>query len=503
MASLWLDTHPIPEPGVPFVPGESYDTIVAGAGLTGVATAALLARAGQRVCLLEARTVGAVTTGNTTAKVSLLQGANLSTLRRHHGDEVLRAYVQGNLAGQAWLRRYLTIRELPHQVRTAVTYANNAEGLRTLEAEVAAGEAAGLAVRWSEDAGLPYPVAGAIELAEQVQIHPTELLDSLLAEFLQLGGVLHTGCRVREVDTGGSGCVVRTALGSIRADRLVLATGTSILDRGAHFARLQAQRSYALAFSVPGPLPRGMYLSIDSPSRSLRTAEGPEGELLVVGGNGHPVGRESSPRQRVTELEDWTGQHFPGARRTHAWSAQDYRPTSMLPLVGPVPLTDGRVFAATGYAKWGMTNAAAAAIRLTELLTGEPPEWARVLDAAHPSVADLADVARFNAEVAGAATRGWFGGEARALSPQAPREGAGSVGRLGSRPAARSTVDGRTCTVSAVCTHMGGVLAWNDAERSWDCPLHGSRFDPAGHVLEGPAVTDLEVLDSQPSPQDA
>jgi len=369
--------------------------------------------------------------------------------------------------------------------------------VRTLEAEALAAGVAGLPVGWSEDVGLPYQVAGALELADQVQIHPTEVLDSLLTEFLELGGVLHTGCRVQDLQTGHR-CVLTTTAGTIEADRVVLATGTVILDRGAYFARLQAQRSYALAFSVPGPVPQGMYLSIDSPSRSLRTVDGAHGDVLLVGGNGHPVGRDPSPRERVDDLVDWTVRHFPGAERTHAWSAQDYRPTSMLPLVGPVPKTNGRVFAATGYAKWGMANAAAAAIRLTEQLTGEPPDWAKVLDQAHTSGADVADVARFNTEVAAEAARGWLVGEARRMPTEAPSEGAGTVGRIGSRPAARSTVDGTTCTVSAICTHMGGVLAWNDEERSWDCPLHGSRFDAAGRVLEGPAVTDLEVLDSIP-----
>jgi glycine/D-amino acid oxidase-like deaminating enzyme/nitrite reductase/ring-hydroxylating ferredoxin subunit len=494
MTSFWLDTDPVRERGTPLADGERHDTAVVGAGLTGVATALLLARTGQRVCLLEARSAGAVATGNTTAKVSLLQGANLSEVRRHHGDEVLGAYVHANLAGQAWLREFLVDNGLDHQVRTAYTYASGHDGVRRLDAEVEAATGAGLPVEWSADAGLPYDVAGAIELPGQLQLHPTALLNALLAEFVALGGVLHTGCRVHQLGTR-HGCRLGTASGSVSADRVVLATGTPILDRGGHFARLQPQRSYALAFRVPGPVPQGMYLSIDSPSRSLRTTPGPDGDVLLVGGNGHGVGRDGSTRARVDDLDDWTRSWFPGAVRTHAWSAQDYRPAGMVPLVGPLPLSDGRVLAATGYAKWGMTNGVAAALRLAGWVAHERPAWAEVLDGVHASLVDLADGARFNAEVAAEATRGWLGGEVRALPEEPPGEGSGVVGRLGARPAARSTVDGRDCTVSAICTHLGGVLAWNDQERSWDCPLHGSRFDASGQVLEGPAVTDLEMLD--------
>jgi len=492
MTSYWLDTHPITERGVPFEPDQRYDTVVVGAGLTGVTTALLLAQLGQRVALLEARSVGAVTTGNTTAKVSLLQGTVLSEMRAHHHDEVLAAYVEANRAAQAWLLDALNARGVPHQVRTAWTYSQLPEGRRVIDAELDAASAAGLPVAAAQDPGLPFLVTAAIRLDDQAQIHPTEALDALLSEFLTLGGVLHSDCRVRNVDTGQP-CRVITEAGSITAQLVVLATGTPILDRGGHFARLQAERSYALAARVPGPLPLGMYLSVDDPLRSLRTAPDPDADVLLVGGNNHVVGRHASPRSLVADLLEWCRQHFPGAEQTHVWSAQDYRPAGGVPMVGPLTLGGGHIFVATGYNKWGMTNAVAAALRLASKVSGDtPPEWATVLDGAH--AAGVADAVQFGARVAGSATSGWLVGEAHALPAEPPAEGAGVVGRLGVRPAARSTVDGRTCTVSAVCTHMGGVLTWNDEEHSWDCPLHGSRFDASGHVLEGPAVRDLKVL---------
>lgn len=490
--SYWLDTHPVPERGVPLADGERYDAVVVGAGLTGLVTAVLLATAGWRTCLIEARTVGAVATGNTTAKVSLLQGTLLSRLRDRQGDEVLRGYVEANLAGQAWLRDFLTGHGATWQVRTAFTYAAQEDARKLLAAEVDAARAAGLPVTWSNDTGLPYPVAAAIRLPDQAQIHPTEALDTLLTEFLARGGTLHTGCRVRDVDAGRP-CRVVTALGDVLADQVVLATGSPILDRGGHFARLRAERSYALAARVPGEIPDGMYLSVDEPTRSLRTASGPGGEVLLVGGNGHVVGREESPQRRVNDLVAWTAHHFPGAEVTHSWSAQDYRPAAAVPMVGALPWSGGRVHAATGYRKWGMANAAAAGLRLVGELTGSRPGWAAALDATR-ATAGMLDLSRYTAEVAGRATSGWVTAS-RALPETAPPEGTGVVGRVGVRPAARSTVDGRTCTVSALCTHLGGVLAWNDAERSWDCPLHGSRFDSAGRLLEGPAVDDLATLD--------
>lgn len=491
MISYWLETHPVTERGTPFAPGRTYDVAVVGAGLTGLTTAVLLASAGVRTLLLEARSVGAVATGNTTAKLSLLQGTILSTLQQRHGADAVRAYVGANLAGQAWLLAFLAAHDVATQERDAYTYANSEAGLKPLESELEASVAAGLPVAWAPENGLPYPVAGAIRLPSQSQFHPTEALDALLTEFLIRGGTLHTGCRVQGVGIDGN-CRLTTPDGEVRAERVVLATGTPILDRGGHFARLRAERSYALAFRVPGPLPQGMYLSVDAPSRSLRTVPDQTGDLLLVGGNGHPVGREHSPRTLVADLEVWTTSNFPGAERTHAWSAQDYAPATGMPLVGPLPWSKGRVQVATGYHKWGMTNAVAAALRLAGSVIGDVPDWARHLDAASGPAGWL-EAAKANADVAATMTSGWVGAETHPL-PDQVAEGDGVVGRLEGHPAARSTVAGHTRTVSAVCTHLGGVLAWNDAECSWDCPLHGSRFDASGKVLEGPATVDLATI---------
>lgn len=493
MTSLWLDTAgPLPT-GAPPAPGQPYDTLVAGAGLTGLTTALLLARQGQRVGLLEARSVGAVTTGNTTAKLSLLQGTVLARIRQRHGDEVLRAYVEANADAQAWLLGFLAEHEVAHQVRTAFTYATTDAGERSLAAELDAAQAVGLPVEWSADPGLPFAVDRAITLAGQAQFHPIEVLIALAEAYFKLGGQLHTGVRLLGVRVADH-CHVETSAGELTADRVVLATGVPVLDRGAHFARVRPQRSYAMAFRVPGPIPHGMYLSADAPTRSLRTASGRTGELLLVGGNGHVVGRGGSERDRLVDLEAWTRQYFPGAAVTHAWSAQDYQPASLVPLVGALPHSRGRVLVATGFNKWGMTNAVAAARMLVANLDGDQLPWAGTLMGPHLVASDVLDAIALNLQTGWTATSGWFRAGV-AGSPSLPDEGEGVVGVLGPRPAARSKVDGRTCTVSAVCTHLGGIVKWNDVERSWECPLHGSRFSPDGQVLEGPATRPLRPLE--------
>lgn len=499
MASVWFDTAMIPSvPTDELAPDAHFDTAIAGAGLTGLTTAVLLARAGQKVAVVEARQVAAVTTGHTTGKLSLLQGTTLSQIGKFHSAQVVQAYAEGNREAMDWLLDYLAERDIQVERRTAYSYANRAGGVAKLRDELAAAQAVGLAATWETDPGLPYEVEGAIALENQAQINAVDLVRSLVAELRALGGVCIEGARVTGT-AATTPLTVHTTLGDVRADRLVLATGIPVLDRGGYFAKLSPQRSYALVFRIPatgGQIPEGMYLSVYEPSRSLRTVRTESEDLLLVGGNGHTVGRARSAQSAVDDLDRWTQQHFPGARLTHSWSAQDYRSVNLVPFVGTLPRGGGRIYLATGYNKWGMTNGVAAALALSGQILEAPRPWARTLGRRVTKPRGALEFATINGEVGMLLAKGWLGAELQTLPDEPPAEGKGMVGRDGIEPVAVSTVDGVTCRLSAVCTHLGGILRWNDAEKSWDCPLHGSRFAADGALLEGPAVRDLPAREA-------
>jgi glycine/D-amino acid oxidase-like deaminating enzyme/nitrite reductase/ring-hydroxylating ferredoxin subunit len=521
--SLWWDRRPpsahphhlalgeVPHPG-----DEPVDVVVVGAGLTGLVTALLLTRAGSRVTVLEARTVGAGTTGRSTAKVTLLQGDRLAALGERHDDRVVRAYAEASAEGMDWLLRYLDDHEVPYQRREALTYATTAGGRDRVEAELEAARRAGVPVGWRRRTDLPLPVTGAVGLADQAQVDPLDVLGALAADVVARGGRIVEGVRVLGTRPGPRpGVVLSTTAGDVAADAVVLATGTPVLDRGGTFARLHPQRSYALSFRVPEPPPASMSISVDAEPRSLRSTPalaGPElrrppdlpgdaattvaptgPDLLLVGGAGHPVGRRVPTGDSVRLLRDWTLAHFPGATLTHVWSAQDYTSSDGLPLVGRLLPTDPRLHVATGYAKWGMTTAVAAALVLAaDLLGHHQPRWAEAWrPLGRQELTGLIDAARLNAAVAGSLLRGWTAARPAAGVRADPPEGQGGVERAGVRPEAVCTVGGVTRRVSGVCTHLGGVVTWNEVERSWDCPLHGSRFAPDGTVLEGPATRAL------------
>lgn len=492
MTSLWQATAPRPATDL-WEARASCEVLVVGAGLTGLATAHALVRQGLDVLVLEAREVGGVTTARTTGKVSLLQGTTLSRIRSKAGAEAVQGYVDANQVGMQWWLE--VVGEGPAlQRRPALTYATTEQGKRSLVQEYEAATEAGLPVEalGAEAMEYPAPAVAVMRLGDQLQAHTLIALEQLAGEVRSGGGRVVEGVRVTGL-RAGSPHEVRTDHGPVRAGTVVLATGTPILDRGLHFGRLEPMRSYALSYRLPGGAPpQGMYLSADEPTRSVRSVPVDGEELLVVGGNGHVAGREPHAHAQVEDLRHWTGEVFPGAEELHSWSAQDYRSEDGLPVVGPVTGDDTTLLCASGFGKWGMANGAAAALALAGWVTDDVPGWAQVYRRRGSLGARAASLGRLNAQVGAHLARGWAGGLTGTPPDRAPAQGQGVVGRDGARLVGCSTVDGRTRTVSAVCTHLGARLTWNDAEGSWDCPLHGSRFAADGSVLEGPATSPLE-----------
>jgi glycine/D-amino acid oxidase-like deaminating enzyme len=463
--SHWLLTEP-PEPAHPPLDGATEaDVVVVGAGITGLTTALLLLDGGASVVVLDAHPIAAGTTGSTTAKVTALHGLTYDRLLREQGEERARQYAEANQAAVGVVADLVarTGADCQLERRPAITYTADRARVAELEAEVAAAQRLGLPASFTTETGLPYEVAGAVRFDDQAQIHPRRYCRALAAAVVAAGGRIHESTRVTGVDERDGRVVASTEWGhEVSGDHLVIATLLPFFDMGGFFAKAHPHRSYAMAVRVGGEVPQAMCYGVDSPSRSIRTLRFDDGaEGLVVGGNGHKVGTEPDTEGQYADLERWARATFDVQSVEARWSAQDYETVDGIPYIGRSPRTS-RVLVATGFKKWGMTGGTVAARLLADRIAGVHNPWAPVFDATRVDPGpSLKTFVQENLDVG--------------------------------KHFVQHQVQRLTGKARPTCTHLGCPLNWNPAESSWDCPCHGSRFDEAGAVLEGPATKPLDL----------
>jgi glycine/D-amino acid oxidase-like deaminating enzyme/nitrite reductase/ring-hydroxylating ferredoxin subunit len=488
-------------PGPAYPPLEadrSCEVAVIGAGIVGVSAALELAKAGVDVVLLEARHVGAGASGYNTGKVSALNGLIYQELIDRFDVETASAYAAANQAGLGWIAANVESFgiECDFARKPNLTYTEAKSGVKAIEAEAEAARSAGLAVELSEVAEeLPFRVVAAVRLDGQAEMNPSRYLRGIAAAAANAGCAIHERTRVIGVEGTGP-CVVQTTNGrAVRAERIVVATHLPFLDRGLYFARTHPERSYVVAARVRGEVPQGMYLSDESPAHSLRALPTADGELLMIGGESHKSG-QSDPRKRFQGLERWTRERFEVEAIEHRWATQDHIPHDRLPFVGPLwPFGDG-ILTATGLQKWGLAMGTAAGAILADRARGSENPWAESFPTSRFDPRRGAFSAlKENADDGLRFVTGRLAGRRRSAEDLKPGEGAVVGDGLGQRAAYRDE-SGELHQLSARCTHLGCIVSFNAAERSWDCPCHGSRFDAVdGEPLEGPAVHPLSPAD--------
>ncbi|PZF86774.1 (2Fe-2S)-binding protein [Jiangella anatolica] len=498
--SYWLDSTGDP-PLAPSPPVDA-DVVVLGAGIAGITTAYLLKQAGLTVTLIEAgERLAAGVTGHTTAKVTSQHGAMYASLTSRFGADIARAYGAGQQLAIDWIETEIDAlgADVDWSRRDSYAFAERASSVEGLRREAEAAAALGLPATFTTDTGLPFPVAGAVRFTGQAQFHPRRWLLELAIRIPGDGGTVVTGTRAVGL-TEGDPCVVETTDGAVRARHVVVATHYPVFDRGVFFARLEPRRDLVVA-GYADAAPDGMYISIEDRHSVRTTPAGDDRTLLIVGGEPHRVGARTSVAEHYDALRTWAAERLGLASPDHRWLAHDLTSVDGLPYVGRYHPRARNVWVATGFGHWGMTNGTLAGLLLRDLVTGVENPLAGVFDPQRGTVRQsAAEFVKANSYVAARLLGDRAGVLAGSAGTESLAPGQGRVVRDGVRAvAAYRDDDGALHCVSARCTHLGCLVAFNDAERTWDCPCHASRFDTDGRVLAGPAVRPLARVPAPPA----
>jgi glycine/D-amino acid oxidase-like deaminating enzyme/nitrite reductase/ring-hydroxylating ferredoxin subunit len=493
--SYWIETAP--GPARPALAEDlDVDVAVIGAGVAGLSTAYELTRAGLGVAVLEAGRVAGGVTGYTTAKLTALHTLVYDRLRRMRDAQAARLYARSQseaIEHAEELVDELDI-ECEWEHRSAYTFVRDPGRVDELRAEAEAAREAGLPAKFVTETGLPFPVAGAVRVAGQAQFHPRKYLLALTADLVERGGRVYEDTVVRGL-AEGEPCRVTTATGAtVRAGHVVVATHYPVFDRALLFVRLSPRRELVVAGAIDAALdPDGMYITPEENTRSVRTAPyGAEGKrLLVVTGEHFTPGTGDTPA-RFDRLASWANEHFPEVDLTRAWAAQDIDPTDTVPMAGLLHPGARDTYVATGFGGWGLSGGMMAGRLLADLITGRDCPWQELYDPRRLRTA-VREAPAF-LKIQAAVARHFVGDRLRAAPPVAAvPPGEGAVVRAGTdRVAVYRDEEGNLHALTARCTHLGCLVSFNSAERAWECPCHGSRFDTEGKVLQGPATRPLE-----------
>ena len=447
MHSIWSETVNLPT-FEPIRRDIKTDVLIIGGGIAGVLSAFMLEEAGVDYVLVEADRILKGITKNTTAKLTVQHGLLYHGLLKHFGKERAKMYLQAN---EDALNEYRSLCQLMDcEFEEKDNYIYSLSDRSKLEKEVRAFKQLGYTAEYVSDLHLPFATAGAVKVSGQAQFHPLKFLAEI-ADDLRI----HEQTKVQELEQSASGTVAVTAHGIITADKVIVATHSPFINKhGSYFLKMYQDRSYVIglegALTGKGDKAKtalnGMYLDEAQKGLSFRTY----GDYLLLGGGSHRTGKQGGG---WTELEAAALSYYPGSKVSYRWATQDCMTLDQVPYIGQYSARTPNFYVATGFNKWGMTNAMAAAMILEDLMLGRENPYAPVFSPSRSILRPQLFVNGFESAV-------------NLLTPTKKR-----------------------------CPHLGCALKWNPQEHSWDCPCHGSRFTEKGEVIDNPATGDIKNKD--------
>jgi len=491
--SFWIKTTE--ETNFPTLHGEmEADVAIIGGGIAGLASAYMLKKEGKTVVVLEADKIAADVTGHTTAHISYGHNLIYQELIKNFDPEIVKLYIEANKTALEKIAEMVEKYNIECDFSRVPQYmfAETEEELAKLQEEFKVLKELGVTEVVREDSvPLPFKTLGAIKYSNQAQFHPRKFLLAIAGQMFGKGVLIYENSRVAEVEDKGDYYEIETSEGKVKAKDVIVATHYPILDRGLYFPRMTIDRTYVIGVRTDEEITEHLFEASDEPPHSIRTERDEKGQVVFVLGSDHPVGTVTDTANCYRKLEEYACERFSVASVDYYWSAQDNYTFDKLPFIGRYMPGKDHLYVATGFNGWGMTHGFVAGMLLSDLIMGRDNPWEKVYT---PSRVNLTvggtDLFKKNLEVGKHFVEGRMADRPEGVENL--EIGEGKIVEIdGEEVAAYRDSSNKVHKVSPKCTHMGCHVAWNNSEKSWDCPCHGSRFNYEGEVIHGPAVKNL------------
>ncbi|WP_207496744.1 FAD-dependent oxidoreductase [Aridibaculum aurantiacum] len=474
----------------------TVDVAIIGGGITGITAAYLLAKAGKKVAVLESRSVGQGSTGHSTGNLYAPVGSEgMHTVKQKWNTEVLQQVVQSRAAAVNFIEENVRTHGIDCDFVRVPWCLFSEPGGNTpyVEMERSMAEKAGLEIV----NGVPFPmnIEAGFTIPNQAQFNPLQYTVGLAKAIDTANCQVYEHTKVLKVNDGDP-CTLETTGGTVTASKVIMATHT---PKGVYLVHtsLEVYREYAVAVTLNGEYPQpGIFWDmIGTEHYSMRTYDSEAGKVLLVLGESHKTGLKENNEECLQKLETFLRKKFDVASVAYRWAAQQYKPGDGIPHIG-VSTGNTNTYIATGFAADGLTYGTLAAMILSDEILGRDNQWSQTYRAGR--ITPVASFTRFvkeNATVGYELVKDWIAKkDADSFAEVQPNDG--KVMEVNNkRCAVHRDESGELHVVSAVCPHMGCIVHWNKSEKTWDCPCHGSRFQPDGELIEGPAINGLAPVE--------
>lgn len=491
--SYWLASIQIPQ--YEKLNGDiDVDVAIIGGGIVGIASAFLLKQSGLKVAVIEAARILHSTTGHTTAKLTAQHDIIYSTINSNMNQEAAQQYADANKAALLMADEIIKQNNIQCDFswQSAYIYTQNDKEIQKVQNEAKIAEDLGFSTKYLEEIPLPIKVKAALRFDNQAQFHPLKFLTAIANLIPGNGSHIFENTMALDIQMGNSHTVTTNTPYCVKAANVIIASHYPFYDgNGIYYSRVHPVKSYAIGITIKDKFPGGMYITVGEPGRSFRSTPLANGEeLIIIAGEHHKTGQGGDTNVHYNNLLDTANSVFKVKEFLYRWSAQDYTSLDKIPYIGNLTSDSTGVYVATGFRKWGISTSIAASMIFKDYILGKENSWASVFN---PTRAEaMATPEKFNTLKTNITNS-----LSKSIKMQInndsdiKRDEARIIDIEGKKYGAYIDNDGKQHIVDITCTHMACTLQWNSAEKTWDCPCHGSRFTYDGAIIEGPAKQPL------------